>query len=99
VKAGARKQLGALQPALKLTDEQVTRLEPSMTTALQGKLDVIQKLGDGGRVGVRDKLKAKRAMDGINGDLEKAMSAIVSPDQLAGYQKIQADRKARAKAK
>lgn len=85
VQSGAKKQLVEMQPGLHLTDEQVTKLQPAMATATQGKIDVLQKLADSGRISVRDKLKAKRAMDDINAELEKAMSAIMSPDQVAGY--------------
>ena len=92
-KAGARKQLLALQPALKLTDEQVGKLEPPMTTAMEGKIDLLQKLGAESRIGARDKLKAKRTLDGISANLEKAMAQVVSPDQLAGYKDIQAKKK------
>ncbi len=74
-----------MQPTLKLTDEQVTKLQPAMADAVQKKLDVVQKLADSGRISVRDKLKAKRAMDDINAGLEKAMAAIMSPEQIAGY--------------
>jgi len=85
VTAGAKNRLATLQPVMSLTDEQVVKLEPAMTKALQGKLDAVQKLADGSRVSMRDKMGAKRALDGINGELEKAMAAIVSPDQLNAY--------------
>jgi len=70
VKSGAKKQLAAMQPTLKLTDEQVTKLEPAMTTATQKKIDVLQKLADAGRISMRDKLHAKKAIDGLNAELE-----------------------------
>jgi hypothetical protein len=97
--AGAHKQLAALQPQLKLTDEQVTKLTPAMATANQKKIDVLQKLADGGRIGLRDKLKAKNGMGDANGELEKTMATIVSPDQLAQYKAIQEKKKADRKAK
>jgi len=90
---GARKKLASLQPGLKLTDEQVAKLQPSMATAMEKKIDLFQKLGESGRIGARDKLKAKRTIDGINGDLEKAMSQVVSPDQLAAYKELEAQKK------
>jgi len=83
--AGAKKQLLQLQPALKLTDDQVTKLQPAMATAVQKKIDVLQTLAATGRISARDKLKAKRALDGLNAELEKSMSGVLSPDQLAGY--------------
>lgn len=89
----AKKQLAKLQPALKLTDDQVTKLQPAMATATQGKVDVLNKLGASGRIGVRDKLQAKRSMDDINTNLVKAMSAVCSPDQVSQYQAIQAAKK------
>ena len=85
VSAGAKGRLVTLQPIMKLTDEQVVKLEPAMTKAFQGKLDAVQKLADGSRVSMRDKMGAKRALDGINAELEKAMATIVSPDQLNTY--------------
>lgn len=91
--AGAKKKLSQLQPALKLTDEQVTKLQPSMATAVQAKIDVVQKLAGSGRISARDKLSAKRALDGLNAELEKSMSAVLSPDQLAGYKAATAKKK------
>jgi hypothetical protein len=85
VQAGASKQLLAMQPALKLTDEQVAALQPAMAEAVQKKIDVVQKLADSGRISLRDKLQAKRALGDANAGLEKAMGAIMSPDQIAGY--------------
>jgi hypothetical protein len=85
VQAGAKKQLAAMQPALKLTDEQVTKLQPAMATATQKKIDLLQKLADTGRISMRDKLQAKKAMEGLNAELEKSMSAVMSPDQVAAY--------------
>ena len=85
VQSGAKKQLAEMQTALKLTDEQVAKLEPAMATATQKKIDVLQKLADTGRVSMRDKLQAKKAMEGLNAELEKSMSAVMSPDQIAAY--------------
>ena len=85
VQSGAKKQLAAMQPALKLTDEQVTKLQPAMATATQKKIDLLQKLADTGRISMRDKLQAKKAMEGLNAELEKSMSAVMSPDQVAAY--------------
>jgi len=85
VQAGAKKQLAAMQTTLKLTDEQVTKLQPAMATSTQKKIDVLQKLADSGRIGVRDKLQAKKALEGINSELEKAMSTVMSPEQVAAY--------------
>ena len=97
--AGAHKQLAALQPELKLTDEQVTKLTPAMATANQKKIDVLQKLADGGRISLRDKKKAKGGMDDANKELEKTMATIVSPDQLTQYKAIQEKKKEERKAK
>lgn len=93
VQAGASKKLTTLQPVLSLTDEQVTKLQPAMATAVQKKVDVLQKLADSGRIGMRDKLQAKKALDGINSELEKSMSAVMSPDQIAGYKAATAKKK------
>ena len=85
VQAGAKKKLVAMQPALKLTDEQVAKLEPALATATQMKIDLLLKLADTGRISMRDKLQAKKAMEGLNAELEKSMSAVMSPDQIAAY--------------
>lgn len=90
---GAKKKLAALQSVLKLTDEQVGKIQPAMATAVQKKIDVLQTLAAAGRIGVRDKLKTKRALDGVNAELEKSLSAVLSPDQLAGYKAATAKKK------
>jgi len=36
-------------------------------------------------VSMRDKLQAKKSIEGINSELEKAMSAVLSPDQVTAY--------------
>ena len=95
--AGAKKQLAALQPALALTDDQVTKLTPAMATANQGKIDVLQKLADGGKIGIRDKLKAKNGMGDVNKTLEKSLAAVMSRDQLAGYKAAMEKKKAARK--
>ena len=76
----------ALRAPLQLTEDQVTRLVPPMTVALQKKLDVLQKLSDGSRITIRDKLQAKKGIEGANDELVKAMSAFLSPNQVAAYQ-------------
>jgi hypothetical protein len=86
VASAAKKQAAALRAPLQLTEEQVTRLVPPMAVAIQKKVDVLQKLGDGGRISIREKLQAKRAIEGANEELVKAMSAFLSPNQVAAYQ-------------
>ena len=66
VASGAKKQAAALRAPLQLTDDQVTRLVPPMTVALQKKLDVLQKLSDGSRITIRDKLQAKKGIEAAN---------------------------------
>jgi len=99
VQAAANKQLANLQPTLHLTDEQVSRLQPAMGVAVQKKVDVLQKLADGGRISVRDKLKTKRALGDINSELEKSMSTVMSPDQLTGYKAAEKAKKEARKNK
>jgi hypothetical protein len=86
VASGAKKKAAALRAPLQLTDEQVGRLVPPMTVALQKKLDVLQKLSDGSRISIRDKRQAKKAIEAANDELVKAMSAFLSPNQVAAYQ-------------
>lgn len=86
VASAAKKQAAALRAPLQLTEEQVTRLVPPLTVATQKKLDVLQKLGDGGRISIREKLQAKRALEAANEELVKAMSAFLSPNQVGAYQ-------------
>lgn len=85
VQSAAKKELAELQTALNLTADQVTKLQPAMATAIQKKLDLLQKLVDSGRISIREKIQAKRAINDINSDLAKAMSAVLSPDQMAAY--------------
>lgn len=85
VQAAAKKELAELQTALNLTADQVTKLQPAMATAIQSKLDLLQKLVDSGRISIREKIQAKRAIGDINSDLAKAMSAVLSPDQMAAF--------------
>jgi len=91
--AAGKGQLAKLKEPLSLTDEQVTKLAPAFATATAKKIDVLQKLGDGGKIGLRDKLKAKKAMGALNDELEKSMTAVVSPDQLSRYKAIQEEKK------
>jgi hypothetical protein len=86
VASAAKKQAAALRAPLQLTEEQVTRLVPPLTVATQKKVDVLQKLADGGRISIRDKLQAKRALEAASEELVKAMSTFLSPNQVAAYQ-------------
>lgn len=88
--ASAKKQLAALQPVMKLTDDQAQKLLQPFAVATQKKLQVLRTLADGTRISMRDKLKAKRAMEDVNGELEKAMAAVVSPNQLQAYKQATA---------
>jgi hypothetical protein len=85
VQEGAKKQSLEHQTALTLTDEQAAKLEPALATSIQKKLDALQKLVDSGRISMRDKLQAKRTLGDINGELEKAMAAVLTPEQLKAY--------------
>lgn len=88
--ASAKKQVAALQPVMKLTDDQAQKLLQPIAVATQKKLQVLRTLADGTRISMRDKLKAKRAMEDVNGELEKAMAAVVSPNQLQAYKQATA---------
>jgi hypothetical protein len=90
VQSAAKKQVEVLQSSLKLSDDQAKKLLAPLATATQKKIDVFQQLSDGTRVSLRDKIKAKRAMGQINGELEKAMAAVLSPAQLEDYKKAAA---------
>jgi hypothetical protein len=92
--SAAKKQLAELQPALKLTDDQLGKLVQPFAVATQKKLAVFRDLSDGSRISMRDKIKAKKGMEAINAELEKSMAAIVSPDQLAAYKQAKAKKKA-----
>jgi len=86
VASAAKKQAAALRAPLQLTEEQVGRLVPPLTVATQKKVDVLQTLADGGRISIREKLQAKRALEAANEELVRAMSAFLSPNQVAAYQ-------------
>jgi hypothetical protein len=98
VHEGAVKKLSLLQEPMDLTEEQMTKLEAPMVTATQGQLDVLQKLANTGRIGLRDKKQAGSALKGIDAELQKSMSAILSPSQIETYQKIKAELKEARKA-
>jgi Spy/CpxP family protein refolding chaperone len=85
VQEGAKKQSLEHQTVLNLTDEQAAKLEPALATSIQKKLDALQKLVDSGRISMRDKLQAKRTLGDINGELDKAMATVLTPEQLAEY--------------
>jgi hypothetical protein len=90
VQSAARKQLAALQPQMKLTDDQVAKLVPAFADATAKKVGIFRKLADGTRISLRDKLKAKRAAEDVNAALEKNMATVVSPEQLATYKQLTA---------
>jgi hypothetical protein len=85
MQASAAKKVAMLQPALHLTDDQAAKLQAPMLIATQKKFDAIQKIADGGRISVRDKLGLKKSIEGANSELEKSMSAFLSPDQITAY--------------
>lgn len=93
----AASKLRSLKAPLGLTDDQMTKLLPAMTVATQGKLDELQRLANTGRIGANDKIKAKRTMGEVNGNLEKAMAGVLSQDQIATYKEIQEEQKAKVK--
>ena len=99
VQEAADKRLAKLQPEMKMTDDQVGKIRPAMTKAMQGKMDVLQKLANTGRISLRDKKQAGGALKGINAELEKSMSAVCSPDQMTTYKAIvEAEKAARKKS-
>jgi hypothetical protein len=85
VQSAAKKQVKLLTPVLKLTDAQAKWLVGPFAVATQKKLDVFQQLSDGGRISLREKLKAKRALGDIKEELEKSMGMTLSPEQMAAY--------------
>jgi hypothetical protein len=85
MQASAAKKVAMLQPALKLTDDQTAKLQAPMLIATQKKFDAIQKIADGGRISMRDKLGLKKSMEAANSELQKFMSAFMSPDQITAY--------------
>jgi hypothetical protein len=96
----AIRKLELMKEPMDLTDEQVTKLEPAMVKATQGQIDVLQKLANTGRISLRDKKQAGSALKGVNAELEKSMSAIVSPNQMEIYRGMKEElKKAREEAK
>jgi len=88
VEAGATKRLVALQSALKLTDEQVNRIRPAMSTSLQKKLDLFQELAGDTTINVREERRARRTLDDLNAELEKSISKVLTVDQRNAYKKL-----------
>jgi len=85
VQDSARKQAAKLQSGLKLSDEQTAKVVPAMAKATQGKLDVLKKISDGTRISMRDKLSTKKAMEAINSELEKGLTAVLTGEQMTAY--------------
>jgi hypothetical protein len=85
VQESAKKQAAMLQTSLKLSDEQTGKIIPPLAKANQGKLDAVKKLSDGRRISMRDKLKTKRAMEAINGELEKSLGTVLTGEQMTAY--------------
>lgn len=85
VQESAKKQASTLQAGLKLSDEQAGKIVPPLTTATQGKLDVVKKLSDGRRISMRDKISAKKGMEAVNSQLEKALAQVLTGEQMTAY--------------
>jgi hypothetical protein len=88
VTEGATKRLMELRTLLNLTEDQVTRMRPAMTTALQKKLDLFQGLMDDKYINVREKRRARRELDDLNAELGKSISAVLTVDQRLVYNKL-----------
>lgn len=88
VGAGASRQATGLKSALKLSDEQTTRLQSAMTNTIQQKFDLLQKLSESGYIDVREKHRAQRTLDELNAELEKSISTILTLDQRNAYKKL-----------
>jgi hypothetical protein len=85
VQESAKKQAVKLQTSLKLSDEQTGKIVPPLAKATQGKLDAVKKISDGKRISMRDKLSTKKAMEGINEELEKSLGVVLTGEQMAAY--------------
>jgi hypothetical protein len=85
VQSAAKKQVKALTPVLQLNDAQAKSLIGPFATAIQKKIDLFQKLSDGGRIGLVEKIRAKNELKEINKDLEKSMGQTLSPQQMEAY--------------
>lgn len=88
VTGNATKQLANLKSALKLSDDQVTRLRPAVTAAIQGKLDLFQKLAASGHIDIREKHRAWSALDKLNEDLEKSIYSVLLLDQRPAFKEM-----------
>ncbi|HEX7879867.1 MAG TPA: hypothetical protein VF720_10685 [Candidatus Eisenbacteria bacterium] len=89
VEEGAAKKLLELQAALKLTDEQVTKMRPAMSASLQKKLDLFQELLEDEHINVREERRAKRTLDDLNAELWKSISKVMTVDQRNAYTRMQ----------
>ncbi len=88
VQESAAKSLSDMQVALNLSDEQVKKIEPAVTSSTQGTLDLLQELGAKGKLEKSDIDAATAALDKIGVDLDKAVTGVLTPDQLETYKKL-----------
>ena len=86
VDEAAAENLADMRILLGLTDEQVAKLEPGMVKATQSTLDLLQDVGSKGKLAQSDVDAALKTLDKIEGDLDKAITGILNPEQLAKYQ-------------
>ncbi len=88
VEAAADESLADWRILLGLTDDQVTKLEPVAIKSTQGALDLLQEIGDKGKVEPADIEKGRQSLEKIYADLDKEVAKVLTPEQLAKYQAL-----------
>jgi hypothetical protein len=88
VQEAANDNLADMRILLGLTDEQVKKLEPAMLKSTQSTLDLLQEYGNKGKLEKAEIEKARAGLDKIDADLDKAITGVLNPDQLAKYQTL-----------
>jgi len=78
-------QLMELQPALDLTDDQMTALEPIIGTGLRGMLGLIFENADK-RLRKPQQISLGRSLKKIQSDMQKGVAGVLTEEQMATYQ-------------
>jgi hypothetical protein len=74
-----------LQPALDLSDEQMTELEPIIGTGLRGMLSLIFENADK-TLRAPKKISLGRSLKKIQSDMQKGIAGVLTEEQMATYQ-------------
>ena len=86
---------------LNLTDEQIPQVEEILRESAEKRRAVLEKydLGGGKKLGFREMRKLKSELEPIRKETTASLSAVLTPEQLAEYEKMQEEQRAEFRAK